>query len=54
VFEAWTDAELVRQWWVPKSLGLSVPSGMLPTAATRRADAMEQSWRSRGGGGTLA
>ena len=26
VFEAWTDAELFRQWWVPKSLGLQLLS----------------------------
>ena len=26
VFEAWTDAELFRQWWVPKSLGLKLLS----------------------------
>jgi len=26
VFEAWTDAELFRQWWVPKSLGLTLLS----------------------------
>jgi uncharacterized protein YndB with AHSA1/START domain len=26
VFEAWTDAELFRQWWVPKSLGLNLLS----------------------------
>jgi uncharacterized protein YndB with AHSA1/START domain len=26
VFEAWTDAELFRQWWVPKSLGLELLS----------------------------
>jgi uncharacterized protein YndB with AHSA1/START domain len=24
VFEAWTDAELFRQWWVPKSMGLKL------------------------------
>lgn len=24
VFEAWTDAELVRRWWVPKSFGLTL------------------------------
>ncbi|HEV8402501.1 MAG TPA: SRPBCC domain-containing protein, partial [Candidatus Limnocylindrales bacterium] len=24
VFEAWTDAELFRQWWVPKSYGLTL------------------------------
>lgn len=26
VFEAWTDAELFRQWWVPKSFGASLLS----------------------------
>jgi uncharacterized protein YndB with AHSA1/START domain len=26
VFEAWTEAELFRQWWVPKSLGMSLLS----------------------------
>ena len=26
VFEAWTDAELFRQWWVPKSLGVKLLS----------------------------
>ena len=26
VFEAWTDAELFRQWWVPKSMGLKLLS----------------------------
>ena len=26
VFEAWTDAELFRQWWVPKSLGMTLQS----------------------------
>ena len=26
VFEAWTDADLFRQWWVPKSLGLELLS----------------------------
>ena len=26
VFEAWTDAELFRQWWVPKSFGLTLLS----------------------------
>jgi uncharacterized protein YndB with AHSA1/START domain len=26
VFEAWTDAELFRQWWVPKSIGVTVLS----------------------------
>ena len=26
VFEAWTDAELFRQWWVPKSMGLELLS----------------------------
>jgi uncharacterized protein YndB with AHSA1/START domain len=26
VFEAWTKAELLRQWWVPKSLGLTLLS----------------------------
>src|SRR5262249_61580205 len=24
VFEAWTDAELFRQWWGPKSYGLTL------------------------------
>ena len=24
VFEAWTKPELFRQWWVPKSLGMSL------------------------------
>src|SRR4051794_21061189 len=24
VFEAWTTPELFRQWWVPKSLGMSL------------------------------
>lgn len=26
VFEAWTDADLFRQWWVPKSFGVSLLS----------------------------
>lgn len=26
VFEAWTKAELFRQWWVPKSYGLNLVS----------------------------
>jgi uncharacterized protein YndB with AHSA1/START domain len=26
VFEAWTTPELFRQWWVPKSLGMSLLS----------------------------
>ena len=26
VFEAWTDAELFRQWWVPKSSGVKLLS----------------------------
>ena len=26
VFEAWTKAELFRQWWVPKSMGMSLRS----------------------------
>lgn len=26
VFEAWTDAELFRQWWVPRSFGLTLLS----------------------------
>ena len=26
VFEAWTKPELLRQWWVPKSLGLNLIS----------------------------
>jgi len=26
VFAAWTDAELFRQWWVPKSLGVKLLS----------------------------
>ena len=26
VFEAWTRAELLRQWWVPKSTGMSLLS----------------------------
>jgi uncharacterized protein YndB with AHSA1/START domain len=26
VFEAWTDAELFRQWWVPKSIGVQLLS----------------------------
>jgi uncharacterized protein YndB with AHSA1/START domain len=26
VFEAWTDAELFRQWWVPKSFGATLLS----------------------------
>jgi len=26
VFEAWTNAELFRQWWVPKSLGVKLLS----------------------------
>jgi uncharacterized protein YndB with AHSA1/START domain len=26
VFEAWTDAELFRQWWVPKSAGVKLLS----------------------------
>ena len=24
VFEAWTDAELFRQWWVPKSIDVKL------------------------------
>ena len=26
VFEAWTDAELFRQWWVPESIGVKLLS----------------------------
>jgi uncharacterized protein YndB with AHSA1/START domain len=26
VFEAWTDADLFRQWWVPKSIGVKLLS----------------------------
>src|SRR6187551_2726608 len=26
VFEAWTQAELFRQWWVPKSMGMTLLS----------------------------
>ena len=26
VFEAWTRAELFRQWWVPKSMGMTLRS----------------------------
>ena len=26
VFEAWTKAELFRQWWLPKSMGMSLRS----------------------------
>ena len=26
VFEAWTKSELFRQWWVPKSMGMSLRS----------------------------
>ena len=26
VFEAWTSAELFRQWWVPRSLGMTLRS----------------------------
>ena len=26
VFEAWTNADLFRQWWVPKSFGLNLVS----------------------------
>jgi uncharacterized protein YndB with AHSA1/START domain len=26
VFEAWTDADLFRQWWVPKSFGVTLLS----------------------------
>ena len=26
VFEAWTRPELFKQWWVPKSLGMSLRS----------------------------
>ena len=26
VFEAWTDAELFRQWWVPRSFGITLLS----------------------------
>jgi uncharacterized protein YndB with AHSA1/START domain len=26
VFEAWTDAQLFRQWWVPKSIGVKLLS----------------------------
>ena len=24
VFEAWTRAELFKQWWVPKSMGMTL------------------------------
>jgi len=27
VFEAWTKPELFKQWWVPKSMGMSLLSG---------------------------
>ena len=26
VFEAWTRAELFRQWWLPKSMGMTLRS----------------------------
>ena len=26
VFEAWTKAELFRQWWVPRSMGMTLRS----------------------------
>src|SRR6186713_3170779 len=26
VFEAWTKPELIRRWWVPKSMGMSLLS----------------------------
>jgi uncharacterized protein YndB with AHSA1/START domain len=26
VFEAWTNADLFRQWWVPKSIGMTLRS----------------------------
>src|SRR5688572_22882767 len=26
VFEAWTTPELIKQWWVPKSIGMSLLS----------------------------
>ena len=26
VFEAWTDADLFRQWWIPESMGLKLLS----------------------------
>jgi uncharacterized protein YndB with AHSA1/START domain len=26
VFEAWTTPELFRQWWLPKSLGMTLRS----------------------------
>ena len=26
VFEAWTKPELFRQWWLPKSMGMSLRS----------------------------
>ena len=29
VFEAWTNAELFRQWWVPKSIGMTLLSCVL-------------------------
>ena len=26
VFEAWTEPELFRQWWVPRSMGMTLRS----------------------------
>ena len=26
VFEAWTKADLFKQWWVPKSMGMTLRS----------------------------
>ncbi len=33
VFEAWTKAELVRRWWVPKSIGITLLSCELDVRA---------------------
>ena len=33
VFEAWTNAELFRRWWVPKSYGLNLVSCKLDVRA---------------------
>ena len=37
VFEAWTRPELLKQWWVPKSMGMSPLS--LDAAGSGAADA---------------
>ena len=43
VFEAWTRPELFKQWWVPKSLGLTLLScdmDVRPGASTRSCSSM--------------